>query len=203
MALVISFSPMPDQVRIYGKTRVFDGFFKIDEVEVSYERFDGVMTPAVKRISLERGDSVAAIVFNRSSQRLMFTRQFRYPTYEKGPGWIVEIVAGMQEVGEDPEVALRREILEEAGYQAHSIELIARFYVSPGGSSERVTVYYVEVTSTGKVAAGGGLIAENEDIETVWLSPDELRMAIDAGAIQDAKTLIGALWFFNRTRNEN
>jgi nudix-type nucleoside diphosphatase (YffH/AdpP family) len=194
---------MPDQVRIYGKTRVFDGFFKIDEVEVSYERFDGVMTPAVKRISLERGDSVAAIVFNRSSQRLMFTRQFRYPTYEKGPGWIVEIVAGMQEVGEDPEVALRREILEEAGYQAHSIELIARFYVSPGGSSERVTVYYVEVTSTGKVAAGGGLIAENEDIETVWLSPDELRMAIDAGAIQDAKTLIGALWFFNRTRNEN
>ena len=194
---------MPDQVRIYGKTRVFDGFFKIDEVEVSYERFDGVMTPAVKRISLERGDSVAAIVFNRSSQRLMFTRQFRYPTYEKGPGWIVEIVAGMQEVGEDPEVALRREILEEAGYQAHSIELIARFYVSPGGSSERVTVYYVEVTSTGKVAAGGGLIAENEDIETVWLSPDELRMAIDAGAIQDAKTLMGALWFFNRTRNEN
>jgi len=46
------------RIVIYGKRRVFDGFFKIDEVELSYERFDGKMSPPVKRLCFERGDSL-------------------------------------------------------------------------------------------------------------------------------------------------
>jgi hypothetical protein len=45
------------RIVIYGKRRVFDGFFKIDEAELSYERFDGKMSPPVKRLCFERGDS--------------------------------------------------------------------------------------------------------------------------------------------------
>jgi len=191
---------MPQKVEIYAKALVFDGFFKIEEAELSYERFDGEMTPKVKRLSFERGDSVAAIVFDRDSRRLLFLRQFRYPTYEKGPGWITEIVAGMQERDEAPELALQREILEEIGYETVLIEPIARFYVSPGGSSERISIFYVEVTGAGKVAAGGGLASENEDIESISYSPEQLQDAVAAGEIQDAKSLIGALWFLNRKR---
>jgi nudix-type nucleoside diphosphatase (YffH/AdpP family) len=191
---------MPNKVQIHAKKRVFDGFFKIDEADLCYERFDGSMTPTVKRISLERGDSVAALLFNRDSRQLLFVRQFRYPTHEKGPGWITEIVAGMQEPGEDAEDALRREVLEETGYDIVSIEPIGRFYVSPGGSSERITVFYVETTGTSKVAAGGGLASENEDIETVYYTPEQLQQAIVGGEIQDAKTLVGALWFLYRKK---
>jgi ADP-ribose pyrophosphatase len=162
---------------------------------LAYERFDGSMTPPLKRLVFERGDSVAAIVYHREENRLLFLQQFRYPTYEKGPGWITEVVAGMQEHGEPAEEALRREIVEEIGYEASHVEHIATFYVSPGGSSERIVLFYVEVTAAGKIGPGGGLTEENEDIATVSYSPAELVELVAKGRIQDAKTLIGVLWF--------
>ncbi len=193
---------MPTQVEILARRRVFDGFFKIEEVDLRYERFDGAMTPPLKRLVFERGDSVAAIVYHRGQNKLLFLRQFRFPTYEKGPGWITEVVAGMQEHGEPAAEALKREILEESGYEVSSLEPIATFYLSPGGSSERITLFYVEVTSANKIASGGGLVEENEDIETISYSPEELAQAVATGAIQDAKTLIGILWFQNKLARE-
>jgi nudix-type nucleoside diphosphatase (YffH/AdpP family) len=186
---------MPSRVEIHSRRRIFDGFFKIEEADLAYERFDGTMTPPLKRLVFERGDSVAAIVYHREEKRLLFLRQFRYPTYEKGPGWLTEVVAGMQEHGEPAEDALRREIVEELGYEVAHLEPITTFYVSPGGSSERIILFYAEVNAAGKVGPGGGLMEENEDIVAVSWSPAELAEAVAAGQIQDAKTLIGILWF--------
>jgi len=191
----------PSKVQLHGKRRIFDQFFKIDEAELSYERFDGAMTPVVKRLCFERGDSVAAVVLHRDSGKLLFLRQFRYPTYHKGPGWLVELVAGMQEDGEQAESALRREIVEETGYEAEKIEPIGTFYLSPGGSSERIVLFYCEVSDHGKVGAGGGLIEENEDIQTIALTREEVAQAVAAGDIQDAKTMIGVLWLQSRWRS--
>jgi ADP-ribose pyrophosphatase len=186
---------MPSRVEIHSRRRVFDGFFKIEEADLAYERFNGAMTPPLKRLVFERGDSVAAMVYHREENRLLFLRQFRYPTYEKGPGWLTEVVAGMQEHGEPAEDALRREIVEELGYEVSHVERIATFYVSPGGSSERIVLFYVEVNAAGKVGPGGGLVEENEDIVTVSFSPEEIAREVAMGQIQDAKTLIGILWF--------
>ena len=183
------------RIVIYGKRRVFDGFFKIDEAELSFERFDGKMSPAVRRLCFERGDSVAAILFDSEREKVLLVKQFKYPTYEKGSGWIVEIVAGILEPGETPEAAVRRETLEETGYEIALLEPIARFYVSPGGSSERILLYYAEVLKQGKVGAGGGVTGENEDIETVEYSPGQLDHALASGEIQDAKTIIAIQWW--------
>jgi nudix-type nucleoside diphosphatase (YffH/AdpP family) len=192
---------MPSRVEIHSRRRIFDGFFKIEEADLAYERFDGTMTPPLKRLVFERGDSVAAIVYHREEKRLLFLRQFRYPTYEKGPGWLTEVVAGMQEHGEPAEVALRREVVEELGYEVAHLEPITTFYVSPGGSSERIILFYAEVNAAGKVGPGGGLVEENEDIVTVSWSPAELAEAVATGQIQDAKTLIGVLWFQAEVHN--
>jgi hypothetical protein len=51
-------------------------------------------------------------------------------------------------------VSLRRELLEEIGYEANLIEPIATFYVSPGGSSERIRLFYVEVSDPREKGAG-------------------------------------------------
>jgi nudix-type nucleoside diphosphatase (YffH/AdpP family) len=192
---------MPSRVEIHSRRRVFDGFFKIEQADLAYERFDGTMTPPLKRLVFERGDSVAAIVYHREEKRLLFLRQFRYPTYEKGPGWLTEVVAGMQEHGEPAEDALRREIVEELGFEVSHLEPITTFYVSPGGSSERIVLFYAEVNAAGKVGPGGGLLEENEDIVTVSYSPAELADAVATGQIQDAKTLIGILWFQARVHS--
>ena len=101
-----------------------DDFFKVDEAQLSFERFDGTMTPKVRRLVMERGDAVAALVLERDTERLLFPEQFRFPTLEKGPGWLLEVMAGMVEPGELPEVTLRRELTEELGYQIRSVTSI-------------------------------------------------------------------------------
>ena len=197
------------KVDVRSRRRLLDDFFKVDEAELSFERFDGSMTPPVRRLVFERGDSVAAVVFDREAQRLLLTEQFRFPTFEKGPGWLIELIAGMIDRGEQPEASMRREIEEELGYRADRIEHVATFYVSPGGSSERIWVYYAEVSEDGRVSAGGGLagehedirvVSEHEDIRVVSMSPDEARAALKDGRIADAKTIIGLQWLFAAKR---
>ena len=96
------------------------------------------------------------------------------------------------------EASIRREIEEELGYRADRIEHVATFYVSPGGSSERIWVYYAEVRAAGRVSAGGGLRGEHEDIRVVSISPEDARAALKDGRIADAKTIIGLQWFLAR-----
>ena len=186
------------RVDVRSRRRLLDDFFKVDEAELSFERFDGSMTPPVRRLVFERGDSVAAVVFDHEAQRLLLTEQFRFPTLEKGPGWLIELIAGMIDRGEQPEASIRREIEEELGYRANHIEHIATFYVSPGGSSERIWLYYAEVGEAGHVSAGGGLPGEHEDIRVVSVSPEEARAALKDGRIADAKTIVGLQWLFSR-----
>jgi ADP-ribose pyrophosphatase len=173
---------------------VFDGFFQLKEATLRYERFDGQPSTPVRRLKLERGDSVAALVRNTDTGKVLLVEQFKYPTYGKGDGWILETVAGMVDEGESFDQAMRREVREEIGYELRSLQPIATFYVSPGGSSERVALFYGEVDDAGRVGAGGGVATEGEDIELREFSLDELWEAVDAGAIDDAKTLIGLLW---------
>jgi ADP-ribose pyrophosphatase len=189
------------RVDVYSKDRVFDGFFKIDEARLRFERYDGEMSRPVTRLVFERGDSVAAIVFNRDSGKVLLVEQFKYPTYDNGPGWLMETVAGIVEPGESPEAALRREVLEEIGYETDRLESIATFYVSPGGTSERILLYYVEVTDAGRTGAGGGVPSEDEDIRTIELSLEELDGMVTEGRVNDAKTLVGVLWLRTKVRS--
>jgi nudix-type nucleoside diphosphatase (YffH/AdpP family) len=189
---------MSKKVIIYSRNRLLDKSFRVEEAKVSYERFDGSMSIPVTRLSFERGDSVAAIVFNKDNQSIILVNQFRYPAYQKGPGWITEAVAGILEGGENAEDAVRREVLEEIGYKVETVEPIAEFYVSPGGTSERILLYYAEVVNAGKVGRGGGKPGENEDISVQEFPIRELNNLIAKGSIQDAKTLIGLMWLQRR-----
>ena len=188
------------RVRVEQKKRIFDDFFKVDEALVRYEKFDGQMSESVRRLNFERGDAVAVLIFNRETRRMILVNQFRYPTYEKGDGWIVEVVAGILGKGEAPEEAVRREVLEETGYRVGEVISIFTFYPSPGGSSERIFLYYAEVENSDRVSGGGGLSSEHEDIEVMDYSLSEIRGALENKKIIDAKTIIALMWFEKNTR---
>lgn len=182
------------RVQVISKRRVFDQFFKIDELRVKHELYQGGMGAERTLLVFERRDAVAAVVHHRQANTLFFTEQFRAPTLEKGPGWLLEIPAGVVEAGEDPAVTIQRELVEEIGYRPQHTEPIATFYVSPGGSSERIFLFYCAITDADNVGHGGGLISEGEDIKIVELSISDALTRLAAGEFLDAKTVIGLQW---------
>ncbi len=108
---------------------------------------------------LERGESVGALILNTLTKKFIFTQQFRVGSKSK----LIEIPAGgIEPSDKSPEEALRREILEETGYACDRLEPLGSYFSSPGGTSERIHLFYVEVSK--KTAAGGGTSDENIEI---------------------------------------
>jgi nudix-type nucleoside diphosphatase (YffH/AdpP family) len=186
------------RVSIESRRRVYDGFFQLEEVVLQHERFDGTMTESLSRLNLERGDGAAIVLHDPARRLVTLVRQFRYPTLEKGPGWTLELVAGVIEPGREPEDVARAEALEEAGYRIGELTSLGAFYLTPGGSSERIFLYYAAVDRSMQVAQGGGLTHEGEDIEIVEMSEQDVWRALDEQQILDAKTLVGLLWLRQR-----
>ncbi len=182
------------KVEIISRKRVLDDFFKVDEVRLRFERYDGTMSEVVRRLNFERGDSVAALLIDAKAGTIYLVEQFMYPTLEKAGGWLATIVAGMIDEGETPEQAIRREILEEAGFAVERIEPIANFFVSPGGSSERIFLFCALVSDDARASAGGGLASEQEDIKLVTWRLDDFLARLAGGGFADAKTLVAGCW---------
>jgi nudix-type nucleoside diphosphatase (YffH/AdpP family) len=196
---------MPARAVIARQQRLFDDFFKIDELLVTHRQIDGTTSSVQRRLVFERGDSVAVLLFNRDRRAVVLVEQFKAPTLiarrRDNPattdGWLVETLAGMIDTGEAPEAAAIRETLEETGYRIREPELIGRFFVSPGGSSERVFLYFAEVGDADRVGKGGGI--DDEDIKVLEIGLEELFEQLARGLIEDAKLAIGAYWLQSRT----
>lgn len=187
------------KVSIERKKYIFDDFFKVEEAYLRFQQFDGEMSPLVRRLNMERGNSVAVLVLNKDTDKLIMVNQFRYPTYQNGDGWTVEIIAGMVDPGETPKQTMKRELQEEIGLNIETFEDIAVFYPSPGGSSEQIHLYYAEVSGEGaKYKATGGLLSHGEDVKAIELSLDDALSKVRSGGILDAKTIIAIFWLENR-----
>ncbi|HTC04389.1 MAG TPA: NUDIX domain-containing protein [Xanthobacteraceae bacterium] len=191
---------MVRKVVISGKKRVFDSFFKIDEFSVSHEQLDGTMSADQRRLVFERGDSVAVLLLNLDSRNAVLVRQFKLPALigrrrdfeATTDGWITEAIAGMINENETPEATAIRETMEETGYQIHNPRLIAKFFSSPGGTSERIFLYFAEVRDSDRSGPGGGL--EDEDIEVLQIPLGELFRQLRIGSIEDPKLIIAGYW---------
>jgi nudix-type nucleoside diphosphatase (YffH/AdpP family) len=196
---------MPARAVIARQQRLFDDFFKIDELLVTHRQIDGTTSSVQRRLVFERGDSVAVLLFNRDRRAVVLVEQFKAPTLiarrrddpANTDGWLVEPLAGMIDTGEAPEAAAIRETLEETGYRIREPELIGRFFVSPGGTSERVFLYFAEVGDADRVGMGGGI--DDEDIKVLDIGLEELFEQLACGLIEDAKLAIGAYWLQRRT----
>lgn len=148
------------------------------------------------RYRLKRPDSAAVLILNTETDKIILTRQFRYPISSKTKEQILEIVAGRIDEGEEPLQTTIRETEEEVGYRINpeNIKLLVSCFATPGYSSERFYIYYATVTNADKVSEGGGLKSENEYISVVELSLKEFKSLIKTGNIKDAKTYIAGLY---------
>ena len=194
----------PRKAEIRKQTRLFDDFFKIDEVIVSHQRKDGTMSPDERRLVFERGDAVAVILYDAEAKTVIIVDQFKVPSLigrrrdnpQTMDGWVTEATAGMIDPGETAEAAIKRETMEETGYSIGNPQLICKFFSSPGGTSERIFLYFAEVHESNRTGEGGGL--PGEDITVVRMPVDQLFKRLAYGEIDDPKLAIGAYWLKGR-----
>ncbi|MEZ5008523.1 MAG: NUDIX hydrolase [Chitinophagales bacterium] len=173
----------------------YNGFLKIRKGVVQHDSFFKSAPIVIEREYITKQDAVAILIYEKDTQSILLVKQFRYPTTQHNLGWLLEIPAGMMETNEGAVTCAIREVKEELGYDISSLEKVSTFYTSPGCISERINLFYAEVTTENKTARGGGLAEEKEDIELIKLSLETLQSSIENGAIQDAKSLIGIQWF--------
>jgi nudix-type nucleoside diphosphatase (YffH/AdpP family) len=189
------------RVDIRAQKRLLDDFFKVDELIVSHERYDGSMSGDERRLVFARGDAVAVLLFDADARSVVLVEQFRAPTLiahrrddcTSADGWIVELVAGMIDKDETAEQAAVREVFEETGYRIGNPRLIGKFFSSPGGSDERFFLYFARVEEGQRQGNGGGIVGE-EDIKVFHLRVDDLFAKLTQGAICDPKLAIAGYW---------
>jgi ADP-ribose pyrophosphatase len=104
--------------------------------------------------------------------------------------WLFELPAGTLEPGEAPLVTAGRELVEETGYSASRIEHVHTFRMSPGILDEKMYFYVAsQLTEQAPQREVG------EQIDNRVLSWAEIDRYLRDGKIEDAKTLVGLLWY--------
>lgn len=191
--------PSPD-VEILEKTVCYEGFFKLEKYRLRHRRFAGDMSPVLTRELFERGHAVAVMLYDPARDRIVLLEQFRIGALQFAGGpWLLEIVAGIVEPGERAEEVALRECREETGVEPTTLEPICTYLVSPGGTSESISLFCGRVDSTG-VGGLHGLADESEDIRVCTVSFDEAWDLFRQGRINSAAPVIALQWLaMNRT----
>ncbi|GAA6616947.1 NUDIX hydrolase [Scytonema sp. NUACC26] len=117
-----------------------------------------------------------------SEGKLLLVRQYRFTA----EGRIFEFPAGTLEYGEDPLETIQREIQEETGFRAHKWQKLGEFFLAPGYSSEIIYAFLAQDLEKLEEPPPQD---EDEDMETVFFTPEELEKAILEGEQVDAKSI--------------
>ncbi|RPI03862.1 MAG: NUDIX hydrolase [Calditrichaeota bacterium] len=186
------------KVIINEKKVIYQGFLTLEKCRLQHELFNGEMSEVIVRENCFRGDSVAALVYDLPNDKIILIRQFRYPVYASEPqnDWLWEIPAGSCLPPETPVASIIKELKEEINLQVdeNSLEFIGGYFVSPGGTSERVFLYGVPFNSTTFRITNGGLREEGEDIEVRQFSFAALWAKKENSITQDLKTALALQW---------
>jgi ADP-ribose pyrophosphatase len=172
-----------NETTISRKT-VYEGrILNVDVLEVELENGKR----SVREI-VQHGVAVA-IIARLADGQFVFIRQFRKPMERI----CFEVIAGNCDPGEDEAVSAARELQEETGCVAGTLERLGSIYPSVGYCTERIDVYFAEVAARGEPS-----FDDDERIETVIVSEEEVDQMIRENKIQDAKTL--AAWMLYKAK---
>lgn len=184
----------PSAVEIVQRDNAYQGFYKLDRVQLRHEKFDGGMSRVINREVFVRHDAVCVLPYDPQRDEVVLIEQFRVGALGRTDNpWLIEMVAGLIDKDEAPEEVAHREAEEEAGLTFSALWPITKYFPSPGGSTEFVHLFLGRCDSSG---AGGvhGLEEEAEDIRvTVWAFEDALQ-AVRDGRISNAASIIALQW---------
>jgi ADP-ribose pyrophosphatase len=131
-----------------------------------------------------RHGGAVAVLARLPDGRFALVRQFRKPVEQE----MLEVVAGNRGRDEDPEACARRELKEETGFEARQIRRLGFIYPSPGYVDEKIDLFFAEVDAQ----PGATHPDEDEHLDVLLLSREDIVRRMRAGEIHDSKTL--ATW---------
>ena len=173
------------------KTEILsDNWYTLKKVTFTIQKKDGTFEQQ-SREAYDRGNGAVILLYNKNSETVILTRQFRLPTFINGnaSGMMIEACAGLLD-NDNPEDCIRRESEEETGYKISHVEKIFEAYMSPGSVTEILHFFIAEYSEELKINGGGGLADEGEDIEVLEIAFGDALEMIDSGEIRDAKTIM-------------
>jgi ADP-ribose diphosphatase len=149
-------------------------------------REDRVIEPAGHECSREIvvHPGAVCIVARPTPEEVILIRQYRHAAGRE----LLEIPAGTLHQSEDPRECAIRELEEEAGYLAATMTEKARFWTTPGFTSEFMYLYEARELTKTQINPD-----DDEVIEVDIVSRAEALRMVDDGRIQDAKTILGLL----------
>ncbi len=180
--------------KIIRKQNLYQGFFSMNKYYLANQLFQGGWSEEYSREIFERGNAAAVLLFDPKAEVVVFVEQFRPGAIgsEDSP-WLMELVAGIIEQGEQPDQVVRRESIEEAGVAVSRLTKICDYWVSPGGTSERIWLYLGEVDST-NLPDFGGLESEHEDIKVHRVKLQDAFQMLEKGTLNNAMSIIALQW---------
>jgi ADP-ribose pyrophosphatase len=143
------------------------------------------------RVIVEHPGAVVVLAVD-TEERVLVLRQYRHPAGIR----FVELPAGLlDEPGEDPVDAARRELLEETGLAADEWTHLNTIHNSPGISDERVEVFLAR--GLREVPGRGGFVPEHEeaDMTVHWVPVDDLLEAVLDRRVTDGPLLTAVLTY--------
>ncbi|NUR59723.1 MAG: NUDIX hydrolase [Catenulispora sp.] len=154
-------------------------------------RTDTVRMPdgkEVERDYVEHPGAVGIVALDEAD-RVLLVRQYRHPV-----GWrLWELPAGLlDQPGENPLAAAKRELYEEAHQQAADWRVLVDMFTTPGSSDEAIRIFLAR----GVTDADGEQYArehEEADMHTLWADRTEVTKLILAGELHNPLAVAGVL----------
>ena len=180
-------------VEIVSEKTLSDQWTRLSSYDIDYTDSEGE-THRLKREIYHRTPAACILLYDPKRETVVLVRQFRLPAHLSGfPGWMIEVPAGLLD-GDHPEEAIRREAIEETGFRVRDVRFLFKVFTSPGAVTEIIHFFVALVDTTDRVAAGGGLADEHEDIEVLEVRLSDAVAMIETGEIYDAKTVMLLQW---------
>ncbi len=183
-------------VHLVQARKTYAGFFNVEELDLTFKRFDGGVSDPVNRAVFVGVDCAIVLPYDPVRDRVLVVEQFRPGAYLRGDPnpWTVEPIAGRIDPGEEPEQAARREAKEEAGVELSKLHCVSAAYPSPGTTTEYFFVYVGMCDLSDDTAGLGGLSSEAEDIRSHVMDWADFDAALNAGAFKLLPLLVAGHW---------
>jgi len=179
---------MADRVRIQKEEILSDNWYTLKKITFDFQKVNGTWKTQTRE-AYDRGNGATILLYNKGSNSVVLTRQFRLPTFINGnpDGLLIEACAGLLDQ-DQPDVAIKRETEEETGFRINKVKKIFEAYMSPGSVTEMLYFFVAEYVRSEKVSEGGGI--DGEDIEVLEMPFQKALEMISSGEIKDGKTIM-------------